>query len=63
MSNKKWDVYVYGDINVDLVIPGVEHLPLPGQEDVVETMNTYVGGGAAIFTLGIGKLGLNPVFQ
>ncbi len=63
MSNKKWDVYVYGDINVDLVIPGVERLPLPGQEDVVETMNTYVGGGAAIFTLGIGKLGLNPVFQ
>ena len=63
MADKKWDVYVYGDINVDLVIPGVEHLPLPGQEDVVDTMDTYVGGGAAIFTLGIGKLGLNPVFQ
>lgn len=60
---KKWDVYVYGDINIDLVIPGVEHFPLPGQEDVVETMNTYVGGGAAVFTLGIGKLGLKPVFQ
>lgn len=60
---KKWDVYVYGDINIDLVIPGVEHFPLPGQEDVVEIMNTYVGGGAAVFTLGIGKLGLKPVFQ
>lgn len=45
---KRWDVYVYGDINIDLVIPKVEHFPLPGQEDVVEIMNTYVGGGAAI---------------
>lgn len=63
MNNKKWDVYVYGDINIDLVIPNVNKLPLPGQEDVVETMNTYVGGGAAIFTLGVGKLGLHPVFQ
>ncbi|MEG0318293.1 MAG: carbohydrate kinase family protein, partial [Niameybacter sp.] len=63
MQNKKWDVYIYGDINIDLVIPGVERFPLPGQEDVVGTMNTYVGGGAAVFTLGIGKLGLKPVFQ
>lgn len=26
-------------------------------------MDTYVGGGAALFALGIGKLGLHPVFQ
>lgn len=63
MDNKKWDVYVYGDINIDLVIPGIDQLPLPGQEDVVDTMNTYVGGGAALFTLGLGKLGLMTVFQ
>lgn len=61
--NQKWDAFIYGDVNIDLVIPGVDHLPLPGQEDVVATMNTYVGGGAALFTLGLGKLGLNPVFQ
>lgn len=60
---KKWDAFIYGDINVDLVIPNVDHFPLAGQEDIVDTMNTYVGGGAALFTLGIGKLGLNPVFQ
>ena len=63
MNNKKWDVYVYGDINIDLVIPGVDKFPALGQEDVVEIMNTYVGGGAALFTLGMGKLGLRPVFQ
>lgn len=63
MIDKKWDIYVYGDLNIDLVIPGVEHLPLPGQEDVVGMMDTYIGGGAAIFTLGVGKLGMHAVFQ
>ena len=33
MSTKKWDVYVYGDVNIDIVIPGVEKFPEPGQED------------------------------
>jgi ribokinase len=63
MTEHKWDAFIYGDVNVDIVIPGVEHFPLPGQEDVVDTMETYVGGGAALFTLGLGKLGLKPVFQ
>ena len=63
MSEKKWDVYVYGDVNADIIIPGVEKLPAPGQEELVSSMETYVGGGAALFTLGIGKLGLHPVFQ
>ena len=32
MEKKKWDVYVYGDVNIDIVIPGVEKFPEPGQE-------------------------------
>ncbi len=63
MAAKKWDVFIYGDVNVDIVIPGVEHFPMPGQEDVVEIMDTYIGGGAALFAMGLGKLGLYPVFQ
>ena len=47
MSAKKWDVYVYGDVNIDIVIPGVEKFPEPGQEDEVSVMETFVGGGAA----------------
>ena len=62
-EGKKWDVYVYGDVNIDLVVPSVSSLPKPGQEDEVPVMDTYVGGGAALFALGIGKLGLHPVFQ
>ena len=50
MSTKKWDVYVYGDVNIDIVIPGVEKFPEPGQEDEVSVMETFVGGGAALFT-------------
>lgn len=61
--DKKWDVYVYGDVNIDLVVPEVAQLPPPGVEQDVATMETFVGGGAALFTLGIAKLGLTPVFQ
>lgn len=63
MEEKKWDAFVYGDVNIDIVIPGVEKFPSPGEEDLVDCMDTFVGGGAALFTLGLGKLGLNPVFQ
>ena len=38
MNAKKWDVYVYGDVNIDIVIPGVEKFPEPGQEDEVSVM-------------------------
>ena len=41
MSTKKWDVYVYGDVNIDIVIPGVEKFPEPGQEDEVSVMETF----------------------
>ena len=29
MNQKKWDAYIYGDVNIDLVVPGVEHFPAP----------------------------------
>ena len=60
---KKWDVYVYGDVNIDLVVPGVESLPPFGSEVDVPVMETFVGGGAALFALGLAKLGMTPVFQ
>ncbi len=60
---KRWDAYVYGDVNIDLVVPGVDRLPAPGVEEEVPTMETFVGGGAALFALGLAKLGLRPAFQ
>ena len=49
MSEKKWDVYVYGDVNVDIIIPGVETFPAPGQEELVSSMETYVGRGGPVY--------------
>lgn len=62
-KEKKWDVYIYGDVNIDLVVPDVSQLPDPGTEVEVPQMQTFVGGGAALFLMGIAKLGLHPVFQ
>lgn len=61
--NHKWDVFIYGDINIDIIIPGVDQFPLPGQEKVVDEMDTYIGGGAALTAMGLGKLGVNTVFK
>lgn len=59
---KKWDVFVFGDINIDLLVPNVSSLPAPGEEWEVPVMETMPGGGAALFALGLAKLGLKPVF-
>lgn len=61
--DKKWELYVYGDVNIDIVLPNVSSLPGPGQEKEVASMKTFVGGGAALFALGAGKLGLKTVFS
>jgi len=63
MSDKLWDVYVYGDVNADIIVPGVREVPPYGQEKIIDVIETFVGGGAALFALGTGKLGLRTVFQ
>lgn len=61
--SKKWDVFIYGDINMDIIIPGIGEFPLPGQEKVVDEMDTCIGGGAALTAMGLGRLGINTVFR
>ena len=36
IRKKEWDVFVFGDANIDLIIPNVNHLPCAGQEELVE---------------------------
>ena len=57
---KKWDVFVFGDVNIDLLAPGVNRLPPAGEEWEVPVMETAPGGGAALFALA--RLGMHPVF-
>ena len=60
---KKWDIYVAGDINIDLMVPGVDKLPPMGTEMIVDSMPAFVGGGAALFAMGTAKLGMKTVFK
>lgn len=59
---KKWDVFVFGDVNIDLLVPDVSKLPPPGEEWEIPLMETTPGGGAALFALGLARLGMKPVF-
>ncbi len=54
---KKHDVLVIGDINVDIIVTGMEKLPEPGQEKYVDDIELNVGGGAALCALGLARLG------
>ncbi|MCJ8012297.1 carbohydrate kinase family protein [Paenibacillus sp. KQZ6P-2] len=60
---KTYDAFVIGEANVDLVIVGCNQLPLPGQEIFVCDMNQHVGGGAALFSMTLAKLGKKLAFK
>ncbi|MBP3961897.1 carbohydrate kinase family protein [Paenibacillus lignilyticus] len=60
---KKYDAIVIGDANIDLVVAGCNELPKPGQEVLVQNMTIHVGGGAALFSLALAKLGLKIAFN
>ena len=53
---KKWDILIYGDANVDLLVPNIAALPPAGEEHIVPQMPMCVGGGAANVLMGIAKL-------
>ncbi|MCR5279306.1 MAG: carbohydrate kinase family protein [Lachnospiraceae bacterium] len=57
------DVYICGDVNIDLLIPDVTSMPAGGQELVVDNMYTAIGGGAALTALGLAKLGVSVDFE
>lgn len=57
------DVYVYGDANIDLIVPRPKQLPPPGCEWTVASAETRLGGGAALCASGLAKLGLKVGLQ
>lgn len=59
----QYDAIVIGDANIDLVVAGCNDLPAPGQEVLVHNMTLHVGGGAALFSLTLSKLGLRIAFN
>ncbi|WP_411345335.1 carbohydrate kinase family protein [Paenibacillus sp. WLX1005] len=63
MNNKQYDVVSIGDANIDLIVAGSDQLPLPGQEVFVSNMLVHIGGGAALFSMALAKLGLKVAFN
>ncbi|TFE27209.1 carbohydrate kinase family protein [Cohnella luojiensis] len=60
---KPFDAIVIGDVNIDLVVAGCNEIPGPGQEVFVNNMTLHVGGGAALFSLALAKLGMKVAFH
>lgn len=60
---KEFDAVVIGDANIDLVVVGCNQIPQPGQEIFVDNVMMHVGGGAALFTIALAKLGLDVAFD
>ncbi|MEQ4483449.1 carbohydrate kinase family protein [Cohnella silvisoli] len=58
-----FDAVVIGDVNIDLVVVGCNEIPQPGQEVFVDNMMMHVGGGAALFSVSLAKLGLHVAFN
>jgi sugar/nucleoside kinase (ribokinase family) len=55
---KTWDVVVVGDFFIDIIMSGFYTLPKLGEEGFAQTMRTEIGGGAAITSSGLARLGL-----
>jgi len=56
---KTWDAIIVGDFFIDIVMSGFQQLPRLGEEAFADTLRTDIGGGAAITSAGLAKLGVN----
>ena len=60
--NKKFDVVVIGEINVDLILNGNVDPQFGQVEQIVDDANLQLGSSAVIFACGAAKLGLKTAF-
>ena len=62
MSNKKFDVIVVGELNVDLILNSIESFPEMGKEKIADEMNLMLGSSSAIFASNLSALGAKVAF-
>jgi len=55
---KRFDVLVVGELNVDLILDGLGTFPEVGKEVLANKMNLVLGSSSAIFASNISSLGL-----
>lgn len=62
MSNKKYDIIVVGELNVDLILHDIATFPEIGKEKIAKGMLLTMGSSSAIFATNIAKLGMKTSF-
>ena len=50
---KKYDLVVVGELNVDMIVSGLDSLPALGTEKIASGIEIVLGGSAAIFACGV----------
>ncbi|ADL06710.1 carbohydrate kinase family protein [Lacrimispora saccharolytica] len=58
---KEIDVLIAGTPNIDLIVPPYDALPGPGEEIRVDNIYVLCGGGVAITSIGLSKLGMKTM--
>ncbi len=62
MSDKRYDVIVVGELNVDLILNKIESFPEIGKEKLADEMTLTLGSSSAIFASNLSSLGAKVVF-
>jgi sugar/nucleoside kinase (ribokinase family) len=62
MSNKKFDVIVVGELNVDLILNSIDSFPEMGKEKIAKDMTITLGSSSAIFASNLSSLGAKVAF-
>jgi sugar/nucleoside kinase (ribokinase family) len=62
MAEKKIDVVVVGELNVDIILNGIDGLPVIGKEIMASAMSVTLGSSSAIFASNLSSLGCSVAF-
>jgi len=62
LSDKKFDVVVIGELNIDLILNQIDSFPEIGKEKLAGQMNTTLGSSSAIFASNLCNLGCRVAF-
>jgi sugar/nucleoside kinase (ribokinase family) len=62
MSNKRFDVIVVGELNVDLILNSIDSFPEMGKEKIAKDMTLTLGSSSAIFASNLSALGAKVAF-
>ena len=62
MSDKKFDVIVVGELNVDLILNSIDSFPEIGKEKLAKNMTLTLGSSSAIFASNLSALGAKVSF-